>query len=56
MIIELSHETQWYRFPAMVCGTISAQSDLREIHWIRREIHQGPVEIRESEEDMPKLI
>ena len=36
LIIELSHETQWYGFLIMVSGTMSTQSGLQEFHWIRR--------------------
>ena len=55
VILELSHETQWYGFPVMVSWTIFTQSGLQEIHLIRRGIHQGLVEVRRSEEVKPKI-
>ena len=56
IIMELSHDTQWYGFPIMVSRTISTQCSLQEIYWIRRESHQGPEEVKEIKEGKPKMI
>ena len=39
VIMELSHEAQWYGFSVMVSGTISTQSGLTGIHHIGQGNH-----------------